>query len=177
MCSPNSFSDRILLSYASRKHFSESARTAQRVVFLLLIPVGAAVKKSRWTVGHHDLQQPRWIWDQQETVVGRTDDHGLQRVGGSLSSKCIISRLCEVPPFSPPLYYSTKIFATIFFLNLTHLCFKFSEHLCFPDWTMTDILTNISTLVTLHFLLVTLHFLFEMMRYIFKWQHQLKGMI
>ena len=47
--------------------------------------------------------------------MGRTDDHGLQHVGGSLSSKRIISRLCKVPPFSPPLYYSTKIFATDFF--------------------------------------------------------------
>ena len=74
--------------------------------------------------------------------MGRTDDHGLQHVGGSLSSKRIISRLCKVPPFSPLLYYSTKIFATdFFFLYLIHLCWKFSEHLCFPDWTMTDILT------------------------------------
>ena len=48
----------------------------------------------------------------------------------------------KVPPFSPLLYYSTKIFATdFFFLYLIHLCWKFSEHLCFPDWTMTDILT------------------------------------
>ena len=46
MCSPNSFSDRILLSYASRKHFSETARTAQRVVFLLLVPIGAVVKST-----------------------------------------------------------------------------------------------------------------------------------
>ena len=95
-------------------------------------------------MGDHDLQQPRWIWDKQETVVGRTDDHRLQRVGGNLSSKCIISRLCKVSPFSLPLYNSAKIVASNFFLYLIHLCLKFSEHLCFPDWTMTDILTNIT---------------------------------
>ena len=66
-------------------------------------------------MGDHDLQQPRWIWDEQETVVGRTDDHRLQRVGGNLSSKCIISRLCKVSPFSLPLYNSAKIVATNFF--------------------------------------------------------------
>ena len=45
-----------------------------------------------------------------------------------------------------PLHSTTqpKFLQPIFFLYLIHLCLKFSEHLCFPDWTMTDILTNIT---------------------------------
>ena len=48
MCFPNSFSDRILLSFASREHFSESTRTAKMVVFLLLVPVGAVKCGEVW---------------------------------------------------------------------------------------------------------------------------------
>ena len=143
MCSPNSFSDRILLSFASRKHVSESTKTAQRAVFLLLVPVGAVVKKYRWTVGHHDLQQPRWIWDQQETVVGRTDDHGLHMLVATSAVNALFLDSVKCPRF--PHYSTTQPkFLQLIFLYLIHLCLKFSEHLCFPDWAMTDILTNIT---------------------------------
>lgn len=143
MCSPNSFSDRILLNFASRKHVSESTRTAQRVVFLLLVPVGAVVNKYRWTVGHHDLQQPWWIWDQQETVVGRTDDHGLHMLVANSAVNPLF--LDSVKCLCFPCHSTTQPkFLQPIFLYLIHLCLKFSEHLCFPDWTMTDILTSIT---------------------------------
>lgn len=54
-------------------------------------------------------------------------------VGGKLSSKSIISRLCKVPLFSLPLYYSAKFLQPIFVFNSP--LFEIFRALMLSDWT------------------------------------------